>query len=430
MPEPCDLSVIIPALHEAGNLRELLPQIRDILAPLSIQYEIIVIDEQADEQTRPVVLENHARLLSPTSHGYALAVVAGFQASRGAYLITMDADLSHPPDFLRELWLARDQAEVVIASRYVPGGQAHTELARLILSRVLNLVFSRGLAMQVRDMSSGFRLYHAVIVKDRTFVNQNFDILQEVLVHSLMRGYRVSEIPFHYRPRRHGASHARVIQFGLDYLRTFGRLFRLRNSAASADYDSRAYDSWIIPQRYWQRQRFRHITQLTAGQKDCLDVGCGSSRIFDCLPAKRVGVDLLYPKLLFARRVGSPLVQGSGHNLPIAPGAFECVVCSQVIEHMPRGPVLDELDRVLGPGGLLVLGTPDYAHWQWRAIEALYKVLLPNAYGDEHITCYTFDELISEYVHCRGYRLEAARYILRGEMILALRKPLPAASAN
>jgi SAM-dependent methyltransferase len=296
-------------------------------------------------------------------------------------------------------------------------------VSRLVLSRVLNVVFSRGLDLHVRDMSSGFRLYSAAVVKGHQVAGQDFEVLQALLVNALLQGYRVSEIPFTYQPRRHGGTHARVLQFGLAYLRAFRTLWVRRNSIASADYDARAYDALMPPQRYWQRQRYRHITQLMEGRGPCLDVGCGSSRIISALPAGSVALDILSRKLRYARRYGRPLVQGSALELPVASAAFPCVLCSQVIEHIPRGSVLSELDRVLQPGGRLILGTPDYANWQWRAIEAVYKLLLPQAYGDEHITHYTHQELLDEFVCSRGYALEAERYILQGELILSLRKP-------
>jgi len=96
----------------------------------------------------------------------------------------------------------------------------------------------------------------------------------------------------------------------------------------------------------------------------------------------------------------------------------------QVIEHVPRANALSELDRVLKPGGFLILGTPDYAKWQWLVIEWLYKMILPQSYADEHITHYTFRDLNAEFAQRRGYKLEAVRYILKGELILGLRKPL------
>jgi len=110
--------------------------------------------------------------------------------------------------------------------------------------------------------------------------------------------------------------------------------------------------------------------------------------------------------------------------------SFPCIICSQVIEPIPRANVLDELDRVLQPNGFLILGTPDYAKWQWLVIEWLYKILLPQAYADEHITHYTYRELIDDFVSKRGYRLEATRYILQGELILGLRKPASGGDFN
>jgi len=100
------------------------------------------------------------------------------------------------------------------------------------------------------------------------------------------------------------------------------------------------------------------------------------------------------------------------------------VICSQVIEHISREGVFNELDRVLKPGGFLILGTPDYSKWQWIAIEWLYGKILPQAYADEHITHYSYQELIQEFVKKRGYSLAVHKYILQGELILGLQKPL------
>jgi dolichol-phosphate mannosyltransferase len=424
-PSVCDLSILIPALNEADNLTELLPRVCATLARLDLRYEILIIDEQANADTHAVAQRHGARVLCPPTRGYGRALVAGFEQAQGDYLLTMDADQSHSPDFVRDLWAARDTAQVVIASRYVRGGRAEMPADRLVLSRVLNLAFSRGLALRVKDMSSGFRLYHRHAVQPRAIAAHDFDVLQELLVHALTEGYVVREIPFAYRPRRHGSTHARLVQFGLAYLRTFRRLWFLRNDSTGADYDSRAYDSVLPPQRYWQRRRYRHVTDLVRGQGPCLDVGCGSSRIIAALPPGSVALDILLRKLRFARRFGPRLIQGSAFNLPVPAASFPCVVCSQVIELIPRGPALDELDRVLQPGGRLVLGTPDYGHWQWRVIERLYDLLVPHGYADEHITHYTRAELLDEFVTRRGYRLEAEHYILQGELILALRKPAP-----
>jgi ubiquinone/menaquinone biosynthesis C-methylase UbiE len=200
-------------------------------------------------------------------------------------------------------------------------------------------------------------------------------------------------------------------------------MWKLRNSIAAADYDFRAHDSVIPLQRYWQRQRHRHITALIAAQGAVLDVGCGSSQIIGALPAGSIAADVLMNKLRFARRFAVPLVCASGFALPFADESFSCVLCSQVIEHVPMAPsMIDELCRVLKPGGRLVLGTPDYDRWEWVWTEKLYGLAAPGGYADEHISHYTRSGLLALFARM-GFRHEATRYILRGELILAFRKP-------
>jgi SAM-dependent methyltransferase len=335
----------------------------------------------------------------------------------------MDADLSHSPAFVADLWKLRTTAEVLVASRYISGGSATMPPARRLLSRVLNRVFARGLALPVRDMSSGFRLYDARVLQGLSLCARDFDILQEILVKVFAEGWRVREVPFHYEPRVFGSSNARVVPFGLAYVRTFRGLWKLRNSIQSADYDDRAFDSPIPLQRYWQRKRFRLITSFIPGGTRTLDVGCGSSRIIGALPPGSIALDIQARKLRYARRFDRSLVRASAFALPFASESFPCVVCSQVIEHVPRdSPIIGELCRVLVPGGRLILGTPDYGGWQWPTIEAVYARLAPGGYADEHITHYTRAELEDRFGR-RGYSVVASGYILNAELVLVLQKP-------
>ena len=68
-----------------------------------------------------------------------------------------------------------------------------------------------------------------------------------------------------------------------------------------------------------------------------------------------------------------------------------------------------------------MLGTPDYANWQWVVMEKLYGLAAPGGYADEHIAHYTYAELVETFRR-RGFEMEGARYILRGELIMAFRK--------
>jgi len=417
-----DLSVVIPALDEGANLATLLPALRAVLEDLGATFEIILATHQPDDLTLTAAQQTNARICKQLEPGYGAALLAGFALARGTYVLTMDADLSHPPEFVRDLWNARRAAELTIASRYIVGGRAEMPAIRRLLSRVLNLLFRRGLSVHVSDLSSGFRLYRMDALRPLTISARDFDVLQQILIQAYAEGWRIREIPFAYAPRKHGSSHARIFKFGRAYLRTFWSLWKLRNSILAADYDDRAHDSSIWLQRYWQRKRFQYVTELIAGQGPVLDVGCGSSRIIATLPSGSVAVDILLRKLRHARKFGRPLVQASGFSLPFADASFPCVLCSQVIEHVPKeSSILDELCRVLRSDGRLVLGTPDYANWQWVYMEKAYGLAAPGGYADEHIAHYTQAELVETFRR-RGFQPEAVRYILRGELIMAFRK--------
>lgn len=418
------LSLIVLSRKEPNNWSQLLSRVHLALESLNVPHEILIAAPVLDEDTRKNIEQHRCAIVSHPSEKYGMILRAAIDRASGDYIVTIDAEELHSADIIGELWQERGAAEIVIGSRYTPGGAAEMPVFRKLASKVLNLVFSRGLDLQVQDMSSGFRLYNSFVLKGLRIESKDYEILQEILVQARMLGYQIVEIPFHYQS--HDPDYLRALQFGWSYLRTFTRLWKLRNSIASADYDARAYNALMPPQRYWQRQRYKIITTLIQqnGNAKCVDVGCGSSRMIGALPQGSIVLDILIRKLRYARQFGRPAIQGSIFQLPIPGEAFPCVLCSQVIEHVPRPNVLEELDRVLEPGGFLILGTPDYGRWQWLVIEWLYKVLLPQAYADEHITHYTYHELVNEFVSKRGYTLETTNYILKGELILGLRKPI------
>ena len=413
------LSVVIPALNEASNLERLLPNLRQELEAIGLDAELIVVDGGSTDGSDAIANRLGAQFVRQTQPGYGGALREGFARARGEYLLTLDADGSHDPGFIRTMWAARDRAEVIIASRYTSGGSADMPRSRRVLSQVLNAVFRRGLALPYADLSSGYRLYRRRALQAITLTATDFDVLEEILIRCVAAGYTVAEVPFHYGARGAGKSHARLAQFAISYLKTLGKMWRLRNSIASADYDARAYDSVVPLQRYWQRRRYAVITQLAAGSKQVLDVGCGSSRIIGS--GQLVGLDIVLGKLRYARRYGNPLVHGSIFNLPFADSSFDTVICSEVIEHIPAEErVFSELERVLVPGGRLILGTPDYDRWRWRALEWLYGRLSPGGYADEHITHYSQRNLAA-YLQGRGMTIESIEYVAGSEMIFSLR---------
>lgn len=411
------VSVVIPAWNEASTMEVLLAGIHSVLESRARKVEIVVVVPAPDDPTVEPARAGGANVIAQKRPGYGGALREGLVAASGDYVITMDADLSHPPETIADLFEHRDDAEVVIASRYVPGGSADMSASRAFLSRVLNAVYRRILAVPVLDMSSGFRIYQRRALEQLELESEKYDILEEALVKIYTLGWRVLEIPFDYQNRVAGESHANVVGFTPHFLHTLFSLWRMRNSFQSADYDSRAFDSLVLPQRYWQRARYRWVQQMAGSLEPRLDVGCGSSRIIQSTP-RSIGLDIEAAKLRFLRRTNPLLTRASLFRLPFDDGAFNCVVCSQVIEHVADDESLfAELNRVLRTGGTLVIGTPDYARVEWRVIERMYKFLLPNAYGDDHITHYTRHTL-TELLARAGFAIREYRYVMGAELIV------------
>jgi dolichol-phosphate mannosyltransferase len=419
-----DISVVLPVINEGGNLGDLLGRLRGILEQQGLSYEFLVVDGGSRDNTREVAAEQGARILDEEFPGYAGALRTGFTAAQGDYVLTLDADLSHEPAFVAKMWQARNLADIVIASRYVQGGVAYTTLGRRALSRLLNAVLRRMLSVPVRDLSSGYRLYRRDVLQQLEIGGRNFEVLEEILVKAYAAGFNITEVPFTYFPRHRGVSHARLVRFGMDLAASSFELWKLRNSLDSADYDARAFYSLIPPQRYWQRARHHIITSWARGAGLTLDAGCGSSMIVQSLN-NAVALDYNFAKTRYLNRLKIPAVRASAFALPFKDESFDCVVSSQVIEHIAREQGLfDEMLRVLRPGGMLIIGTPDYATWQWRTIEPLYGMLMPWAYRDEHVTHYTREDL-SALLERMGLVHEETAYIAHAELIMRYRKAKP-----
>ncbi len=223
-----DLSVVIPALNEAENLKALLPLIQEVVSDLGITAEIIVVDGGSVDDTKSIVQALNGRLVDQTERGYGGALLAGFAAARAPHVATMDADLSHPPIFLKDFWRERNNSDVLIASRYVLGGKADMAIGRRVLSTILNRTYGLLLGLKPKDLSSGFRMYDHKLIDRIDLRARDFDVLEEILVKIHINGGRIKEVPFHYRVRHSGRSHAKLVKFGWAYSKTLLRMCRLR----------------------------------------------------------------------------------------------------------------------------------------------------------------------------------------------------------
>ena len=136
------VSIIIPTCNEVENIVPLVSQIIAAAVPL---HEIVFVDADSTDGTldiiRSLAASHPIRVIEEDrgAPGLAAAIIAGATAARGELLVVMDADLSHPPERINDLLapLRTNAAELVIGSRYVPGGSTPGwPVWRRVLSRV------------------------------------------------------------------------------------------------------------------------------------------------------------------------------------------------------------------------------------------------------------------------------------------------------
>ncbi len=227
---PLAFSVVLPTCDEALNIGPLIARLREVLREFGdAPFEIIVVDAGSTDDTMARAREAGATTaFVQKERGYGMALKEGFAAAQGRYVITMDADLSHDPALLPAMVARMERADVVIASRYVPGGGSEGPAFRRLLSVILNRVYSLALRLPARDVSSGYRIYRREVLGKIPIVCRHFDVLEEILVHACRNGARIAEVPLRYRRRAHGVSHARLLPFAVSYASTLVRMFRLR----------------------------------------------------------------------------------------------------------------------------------------------------------------------------------------------------------
>ncbi|HEV3041181.1 MAG TPA: polyprenol monophosphomannose synthase [Candidatus Angelobacter sp.] len=236
--EPQKLAMVIPTLHEAGNIRELLDRLRRSADPLGVPYELIVVDDDSQDGTEAIVGEMSSHdprirlLVRKGARGLAGAVIHGWQNTGASLLGVIDGDLQHPPELLPQMFEAlQTGADVVVASRYVHNGSlAGWNAFRQVISRMA-IWMTRPLqkaGVRVSDPMSGFFLVRRRCVRDVCLNHQGFKILLDVLVRGNVRSVR--EIPFVFGQRRAGSSKASV-RVAFEYCVLLANLWRERRRA-------------------------------------------------------------------------------------------------------------------------------------------------------------------------------------------------------
>ena len=235
------LTVSIAAYREAENLANMLPRIKEAAAALTPHYEVLVVDTEAPmDDTEAICLANGVRHRFRTGgNSYGDATRTIIREARGEFLLNMDADGSHGPEYFAPMWRERHNYDITIGSRYAPGGHTENPAVLIWMSYVLNLTFRLAFSIRAKDVTNSFRLYRRAVLTPLHLSSNDFDILEEILIKVTLRKppARIGEVPVTFARRKAGESKRKLMQFAFGYLKT---LRRLRSYAKAASNEGEA----------------------------------------------------------------------------------------------------------------------------------------------------------------------------------------------
>ena len=214
-PQPQRVLVIVPTYNERDNL----DQILDRLAAAVPAADVLVVDDGSPDGTGELADARAARdervhvLHRESKSGLGGAYVAGFRwGLERDYdaLVEMDADGSHAPEQLPDLLAALASADVVLGSRWVPGGSVvDWPRRRELLSRGGNAYARLALGLPVRDATGGFRAYRREVLAALDLgdiASQGYCFQVDLVLRACQAGWQVAEVPIRFVERTAGVS--------------------------------------------------------------------------------------------------------------------------------------------------------------------------------------------------------------------------------
>jgi dolichol-phosphate mannosyltransferase len=209
------VAVVVPTYNERENLELIVGRIRAAVPGA----DILVVDDNSPDGTGEIADKLSADdervhvLHRAGKGGLGSAYIAGFgwalERDYGV-LVEMDADGSHDPAELPKLLTALQDADLVIGSRWVPGGTVtNWPKAREILSRSANLYARIVLGITLRDVTAGYRAYRAQTLREiglDQVESQGYCFQIDLTLRTLRAGLDVTEVPIWFTERTRGAS--------------------------------------------------------------------------------------------------------------------------------------------------------------------------------------------------------------------------------
>ncbi len=208
------VTVVIPTLNEAGNIRE---TVETIDRELSYPKEIIIVDGNSTDGTIEIVKDMNCKLIIEPRRGYGVALRIGMKAARGDVVVMVDGDGTYEVRHVNRLLdrMLEKDAEMCLATRMYDPNKA-MGLFNFVGNKIITFCFNMIYKQNLSDTQSGFRAISRSAIEKVDFHETDMAFATEMLIKFAKKGFRMVEIPSNYKIRRYGKTKLRPAQSGIE----------------------------------------------------------------------------------------------------------------------------------------------------------------------------------------------------------------------
>lgn len=216
------ISVVIPAYNEERTVGNVVSGTISTMESLRMPYELIVVDDGSNDNTRRIASRYKATVLSNgKNRGKGYALRKGFQCAQGDIIVTIDSDGTHKPkeipDLIQPLF---NGVDIVVGSRFL--GHVNNSTSRL--NRLGNFLFNVSIMIltgkRITDSQTGFRAFKKEFLQRFNLESVGYEIETEITVKGLKNGFVYQEKPVSCEKRTYNISKLKILSDGIKILKT------------------------------------------------------------------------------------------------------------------------------------------------------------------------------------------------------------------
>jgi len=216
------VTIVIPTLNEEETIGDVIERFK------KLGYsDILVIDGKSSDRTREIAAEKGARVVIQSGEGKGQAIAEAFTIVDSDVVVIIDGDGTYMPEEVDKLLnpIRNDKADHVVGNRFAGYEEGAFTKLNLVGNKILNTFFRFIYGVELHDILSGYRALKKEVYKNVELKKLGFEIETELTVETLVKGFRILEVPITYK-RRSGRAKLRPIRDGIRIGKTIYELLK------------------------------------------------------------------------------------------------------------------------------------------------------------------------------------------------------------